>query len=138
MTDRRRSRFDRRKQSAEYDGRDRRNLTPPEFYIQIETRESNLIVKLNGVISADNAYTVKESILTAQKPSNIKNVLLNLNKLTYIDSLAISYFVEIKKLLTENGKHLILLNPSNFIKQIMEILNLETVFDIREINIKKG
>lgn len=137
MSNRRKSRVDRRKQNADSLNQDRRAASVPNIHIQFETKEPNLIVNLIGSITIENGTPVKEAIMTAQRPNIIKRVLVNLNKVAFIDSTAISYFLELKKFLSENNKMLILINPSPFIKNALDILNLDNVFDIREINVTK-
>lgn len=138
MVERRKSRGDRRKENKNLETpEERRKPSPLEIKIQLDTKPPNLIVNLIGSITADNVYSIREAILPFQKSPSIQRVLINLKKVAYVDTSGISQLADIKKILAKNKKYLVLINPNEVFKNILDILNLKGVFDIREISLAK-
>jgi anti-sigma B factor antagonist len=69
-----------------------------------------------------------------------KNISLNLEKLSYVDSSGIGEFIStLTAINREDGGHLKLLNPTDKTYHLLEISNLLTIFDIsREGHVATG
>ena len=62
--------------------------------------------------------------------SDAKNILLNLNGVTYMDSAGIGELVACYKRSAEAGAKLKLLNPSGRVSDLLSLTKLQQVFDI--------
>ena len=89
-----------------------------------------LTLMLNAVTSEDNEDIKK--VFTGLLDEGIKNIILDLSKTTFISSLVIASFVYMLKKAKEAGGNLMLSNVKDKVKEVLNITNLNKVFDIYE------
>ncbi len=99
--------------------------------LKINVRESGnvVILDLDGRITIGEEAsslrdTIKETIDGGQK-----NILLNLEKVSYIDSTGLGQFVGSYATVTSRGGQLKLVNLQKKLQELMQITKLVTVFD---------
>ncbi|MBU2102937.1 MAG: STAS domain-containing protein [Candidatus Omnitrophota bacterium] len=87
-----------------------------------------------GTIDSDTS-PILEKAITAALSSKPKNVVLDLEKTTYLTSLGISVIINANKELEKNGGALILINVPASIKKVFEIIKAlpaQSIFSSRE------
>ena len=97
--------------------------------IKIEERGGIKICFAEGDIDINTSPQVKKAFDKLMQ-SKSEKVLINLQKVAYIDSSGLATLVEILKNLKNFGGKLKLCNLSNKVKSLFEITKLEKLFDI--------
>lgn len=98
----------------------------------------NLIVeretlKVEGLtrISAENYREVIDSV-RARLPQRATLIEVNLAEVSFIDSQGLSALIALKKTIGANGGRIVLLRPTRVVEQILEITQLNRIFEIKK------
>lgn len=98
----------------------------------------NLIVdhetlKVEGLtrISAENYREVIDSV-RARLPQQAKLIEVNLAEVSFIDSQGLSALIALKKSIGANGGRIVLIRPTRVVEQILEITQLNRIFEIKK------
>ncbi len=98
----------------------------------------NLIIqdetmKVEGLtrISAENYREVIDSV-RARLPTKAKVIEVNLAKVSFIDSQGLSALIALKKTIGANNGRIVLVEPTRVVEQILEITQLNRIFEIRK------
>jgi len=97
--------------------------------VKTESKGGLMICRVEGEIDINTAPEIKkafEKIIVKKDPK----VVINLSKVTYVDSSGLATLVEILKNMRSYGGKLKLTNLSPKIKSLFEITKLEKLFDI--------
>ena len=97
--------------------------------VKTETKNGLMICRVEGDIDINTSPDIKkafEKIVTKKEPK----VVVNLSKVTYVDSSGLATLVEILKNMRSYGGRLKLTNLSPKIRSLFEITKLEKLFDI--------
>ena len=97
--------------------------------VKIENKNGLTVCHVEGEIDINSAPALKKSfdkILSAKTPK----VIVNLSKVSYVDSSGLATLVEILKNMRSYGGRLRLTNMSPKIKSLFEITKLEKLFEI--------
>lgn len=94
------------------------------------TNNNIFIVKLSGEVDLYNASKIKDMIATHIKNSTAKNIIIDLNEVTYIDSTGIGTLISIKQMIQGANGELRLIHVTNSIKKIFELTKLNMLFKI--------
>jgi len=97
--------------------------------VKTENKSGLMICRVEGEIDINTAPDIKkafEKILAKREPK----VVVNLSKVTYVDSSGLATLVEILKNMRSYGGKLKLTNLSPKIRSLFEITKLEKLFDI--------
>jgi anti-sigma B factor antagonist len=97
--------------------------------VKTETKNGLMICRVEGEIDINTSPDIKkafEKIVTKKEPK----VVVNLSKVTYVDSSGLATLVEILKNMRSYGGRLKLTNLSPKIRSLFEITKLEKLFDI--------
>jgi anti-sigma B factor antagonist len=87
------------------------------------------VVDLSGKITiGEGDVALRERVHSLLDGSN-KNIILNLEKVTYMDSAGIGELVACYKRAKEKGGTVKLLNPSGKVYDLLQLTKLEEVFD---------
>jgi anti-sigma B factor antagonist len=101
------------------------------FSYSIEHKDSYFIAHLEGRIMNDEVITdLIEAIVAALEKSN--NVILDLEKLTYLNSSGLNCFISILTKSRVKGGETVITNIPETINKLLIISKLNTVFEIRE------
>ena len=97
--------------------------------VRVETKGDITICHLDGEININSSPDIKKSIdkLIAKKAPKI---IVNLSKVSYVDSSGLATLVEILKNMRVYGGRLRLTNMAPKIKSLFEITKLEKLFEI--------
>jgi len=88
------------------------------------------VVDLSGKITIGEGDVVLRDEVNKLLETDSKNILLNLNGVTYMDSAGIGELVACYKRAAEAGAKLKLLNPSGRVSDLLSLTKLQQVFDI--------
>ena len=99
--------------------------------IRFEDKDGIRICAAEGDIDINTSPQVKKMFDKVLKDKSGK-VLINLQKVEYIDSSGLATLVEILKNIKSYGGKLKLSNLSNKVKSLFEITKLEKLFDISD------
>ena len=97
--------------------------------VKIENKNGLSVFHVEGEIDINSAPAIKKSfdkLLSSKTPK----VIINLSKVTYVDSSGLATMVEILKNMRSYGGRLRLTNLSAKIKSLFEITKLEKLFEI--------
>lgn len=97
--------------------------------IKIEERDGIKVCLAEGDIDINTSPQVKKAFDKLMQ-SKSEKVLINLQKVAYIDSSGLATLVEILKNIKNFGGKLKLCSLSNKVKSLFEITKLEKLFDI--------
>ena len=94
----------------------------------ITESEGRLIVALEGEIDLEQAGAVRRALLDSLKKG--RNVLVDLSKVTYIDSSGIASLVEGLQVAKKQKSDLALVAVSQRVRRVLELARLDKVFKI--------
>ena len=97
--------------------------------VNIENKHGLTVCHIEGEIDINTSPGIKKSLdklLQAKTPK----VIVNLSKVTYVDSSGLATLVEILKNMRSYGGRLRLTNLSPKVKSLFEITKLEKLFEI--------
>jgi anti-sigma B factor antagonist len=97
--------------------------------VKIENKNGLTVFYVEGEIDINSAPAIKKSfdkLLSARTPK----IIVNLSKVSYVDSSGLATLVEILKNMRSYGGRLRLTNLSAKIKSLFEITKLEKLFEI--------
>ena len=99
------------------------------FVIKQDAEKTTIITQKDHLLADDNDRFKSEfdEIL----PTIGQELVLDFTKVKYVSSLILASLVYILKKLTENKKKLVLANLQPAVKEMLEITNLDKVFDIK-------
>jgi len=97
--------------------------------VKIESKKGLTVCHVEGEIDINSSPGIKKAFdkLIAQKTPKI---IINLSKVTYVDSSGLATLVEILKNMKSYGGRMRLTNLSSKIKSLFEITKLERLFEI--------
>jgi anti-sigma B factor antagonist len=87
------------------------------------------LLEVFGRVDGENALELGQSVERAVAEGRI-NLLLDLSGVQYMNSSGLRELVQIYKRLLRIGGSLTVVNPSERVKSLLELVGLETVFDI--------
>lgn len=93
--------------------------------------DTTISLDLEGEVDVYTAPELRQAIM-AQAESNTPRVLVNLEKVEYLDSTGLGILIGGVKRLKEVGGALVLVGPSPRIRRLFEITQLNTIFRITD------
>lgn len=97
--------------------------------VKIENKNGLSVCYVEGEVDINSSPAIKKSfdkLIAARTPK----IIINLSKVTYVDSSGLATLVEILKNMKAYGGRLRLTNMSSKIKSLFEITKLEKLFEI--------
>ncbi len=88
------------------------------------------VLDLSGKITIGEGDVILREEVNKLLETDRKSILLNLDKVTYMDSAGIGELVACFKRSTEAGAKLKLLNPSGRVSDLLSLTKLQQVFEI--------
>ena len=98
-----------------------------ELKVDLRQEGDKLFVDLQGDLDINSNKEFKEKVNSVQ---GIKNITVNCENLSYIDSTGLGAFVSIYKNIKEKGEKLVITGLKPHIKKIFLITDLDKVFEI--------
>jgi anti-sigma B factor antagonist len=90
------------------------------------------VIDASGRITVSEESNVISNELRSLTASGYRKILLNLADVSYIDSTGIGELVAAFTSVVKAGGTMKLLNPSNRVKDLLRMTNLNTIFDVHE------
>ena len=94
-----------------------------EFNIQTEIRDNTFLIKTEGYINNTAGESISK-LFTENPDTTIKNAIFDLEKSKVINSIGISYLLEVIELLTERNGKIIFINLDPSIEKTFKIMGL--------------
>jgi len=130
---RRRSRADKRHTEHYIKGGNRRLDEPPDLLITTEVKENDLLIRVEHAMFASNCYALRDAIDAVMSThGGLKQVIINMEKVPYAETAAFSLFLKLKKRLAQRNVSFVLYRVKRRVKEIIDMLNMDKVFDMRE------
>jgi len=103
------------------------------FKIEIEQIESTpvKVVYLFGKITSQNSYAINHRIKNIFD-DKCYDTILNISEVEYLDSKGVAMLLTLARVIEDNGGRLIVTKPSIFVKELLELTNLQSYFKIVE------
>jgi len=90
---------------------------------------THVVVALEGEIDLEQAGAVRKALLDSLKKG--RNVLVDLSKVTYIDSSGIASLVEGLQVARRQRSELVLVAVNQRVRRVLELARLDKVFSIQ-------
>ncbi|MDH5717214.1 MAG: STAS domain-containing protein [Spirochaetia bacterium] len=97
--------------------------------VEIENIDGKKVIILffSGKINSDNVFDINQRIKKVFE-EGIYNCIIHLSELEYLNSTGIAMFLTIARTIEQNGGKLILTKPSDFVKDLFDLTDLESRF----------
>jgi anti-anti-sigma factor len=136
MTDLRRvSRADRRRQSVEREGEDRREPPATSLTVYSQVRGNELQLFVQAPLTADNCQIGRDIMMKHCQRAPAPVVVVDLYKATYVDTPGLSVVFDLKQQLATQGRTLILQNPSRCVLRMLNITRMNRIFSVRNTSV---
>ncbi len=96
--------------------------------MEIEKKKGYLIVSLNGEFDIESSQTLKEEVRKNLTSEN-SNIVIDLTKVSYVDSSGLGTLIALQKDARFNGGSLSIVGASEQVKRVMKMTNLDKLFD---------
>jgi anti-anti-sigma factor len=103
------------------------------FKIKIRKVNSTPVLEIFGEITGENVAKVMNK-LDSLRNNGSKMIAVDLGKTTFIDSHGLGAFVYSWRLLEENKRQLVFINPHGFVYTMFSGTNLDKIFKVVEEN----
>ena len=100
--------------------------------ISVRRIDKTAILELTGAIDLSSSPEVRKILLRELRESRTSRVILNLEKVKYIDSSGVASLVEGLKASRDIGSRLLLFGLSPFVRQVLQLTRLLKIFEIYE------
>ncbi|MHC4982547.1 MAG: STAS domain-containing protein [Planctomycetota bacterium] len=98
--------------------------------IAAESYGHAVILNLQGDLTEDSLSALKQSVDHQLEAEGVIDLVLNFEKVPFIDSPSLEYLLELQELLNQRFGQVKLLKCDENIRKILEITRLETSFEI--------
>src|SRR6266851_2409080 len=103
---------------------------PSALQITERTVANVTVFELAGDLVYDEGTRLLRHVLTTAVAAGARECLLDLSRITYLDSGGVGSLVEMFRHVTRRGGHLKLLRPSSCARRVLGLTHLTAVFDI--------
>lgn len=100
--------------------------------ISVRRIDKTAILELTGAIDLSSSPEVRKILLRELRESRTSRVILNLEKVKYIDSSGVASLVEGLKASRDIGSRLLLFGLSPIVRQVLQLTRLLEIFEIYE------
>lgn len=102
------------------------------FKMDTRTLEQELpVIELEGEVDVYTAPQLKQQMINLLD-SGTKEMVVNLSKVSYLDSTALGVLIGGLKRMRERDGNMVLVCPSARVRRVFEITGLDKIFDIYE------
>ena len=100
--------------------------------ISVRRIDKTAILELTGRIDLSSSAEVRKILLRELRESRTPRVIINLEKVKYIDSSGVASLVEGLKASRDIGSRLLLFGLSPIVRQVLQLTRLLEIFEIYE------
>ena len=97
----------------------------------VAARDRVLRLEVDGEIDVSSAPGMLDSVLCAALADDHRQVVVDLRRVTFIDSTGLAAVLETNRRLRDQGVHLVLVRPSGIVRRLFEMTGLDDVVDLR-------
>ena len=97
--------------------------------VNVRTEGEVTLIDLNGKITIGDGDVILRDAIEKVLKGGVTKILLNLSKISYMDSAGIGELVACYKRAREKGGELKLLNPSGKVEDLLQLTKLEEIFE---------
>jgi anti-sigma B factor antagonist len=97
--------------------------------VNVRTEGAVTLIDLNGKITIGEGDVILREAIEKSLKGGATKILLNLSKISYMDSAGIGELVACYKRAREKGGELKLLNPSGKVEDLLQLTKLEEIFE---------
>jgi len=97
--------------------------------VNVRTEGEVTLIDLNGKITIGEGDVILREAIEKVLKTGATKILLNLSKISYMDSAGIGELVACYKRSREKGGELKLLNPSGKVADLLQLTKLEEIFE---------
>lgn len=97
--------------------------------MRLETVGTTLVAKLDGEIDQSNATEIREKIDREISLNNMKNLVLDFDKVTFMDSSGIGMLIGRVKLIKARGGKILIIRTQPQVDKIIELAGLKKIMD---------
>ena len=105
-------------------------LESNKLLINFASTANNVVLYLSGNFTFDGVRVFKAAYKNYLEDSKIHNIVIDLEKIQYLDSSALEMLIVLREDVKLAGKTLILSKPGIFVQRVLEIANFDKLFVI--------
>lgn len=121
----------RRGKASSYTGIERRQPPKTTLTVYSQVIGSELQIFPQGPITSDNAAHARDALAQHTRRSDAPDVVLDLQKCTYLDTPGLALLFEMKKHVNAEGRAFYIQNPARAVLRMLNITQMARVFPIR-------
>lgn len=95
-------------------------------------RPGQIVLGISGDLDLASADELLRNATDELNKTDLKTLVLDLSEVTFIDSTGISTLVAIRNAASTQSLNLVLRRPAPRVRRLIEITNLDTVFEISD------
>ena len=103
---------------------------PPELRVEMSTAGSSTLIELSGHLDHTNVARLSKAILMSSRHNTVE-VVLDLGKVTWLDSMAMGRFMLFRQQLEKDGRKLVLTNCKGTLLAALRLVNFHKLLEIR-------
>lgn len=100
--------------------------------IKLECIGTTLVAKLDGELDHYSANNVKEKIDREIELKRINNLILDFNKVSFMDSSGIGMIVGRYKIINSLGGKIMVIRANSHVEKILEISGIKKILDVNK------
>lgn len=128
---RRSSRADRRRRNGPYAGSERRRGLSDAVRIYSQLVGSELQIFVQDPITAESSMNARDGLLRHCQRSRTGVVVLDVEKVTYLDTPGLAMLFDLKKEINSQGRAFYLQNPSRCVQRMLNLTRMVRLFPVR-------
>ncbi len=98
--------------------------------IAVETYGHAVMLNMTGELTSDSLEAFRGAVQPYLNEADTLDIVLNLEKVPFIDSAALEHLLDLHDGLGEKLAHLHLVKPDENVRMILELTRLDTAFDV--------
>jgi anti-anti-sigma factor len=105
-------------------------MTPIPFEVEKMVKRNTVILKLSGMLNTETRADLEPYVDDLNSSHNLQEVILNLDRLTHIDSRGLSTLLSMHRRFTERDIGFRLVNVNDYVLRLFQVSNLVNLFEI--------
>jgi anti-sigma B factor antagonist len=124
---RRASRADRRRrEGSSPTGVERRQGEIPPVEVRWRNAPDGIVIELANVLVVSNCFPVRDQLEKYVEKFTARKYTLDISQVPYADSAGLGVLVELKARCMQRRKQFVVVNPTERVREILELLHLDT------------
>lgn len=105
--------------------------------ITVDKRENGLSVSIVGQFEYEISEQFLEMVKAKLVNGNVKNIIIDLSRVNYINSIGIGTIVTAYKLLKDKGKEMVISNPQDNVLKVIKLTKINEIIPVLSEGIQK-